>query len=840
MEDRTESKNTVSGVLATLSANATVFAASACVMLVELVAGRIISRHLGMSLYTWTSIIGVVMAGISLGNWQGGRMADRRAATPLLAILFLLAAAGCIAILPLNSFFGTLGPLRALPWTARIFAHVTLVFLGPAFLLGMVNPVVAKLALDMQEKAGRAVGGVFAWGAAGSILGTFATGFWLVPAFPASRILLVATGGLALLGAIFTAVAVLRRRPTVVEISAQTAENANTRPSPWAWRAAVTTVLVSNAAFMAYELALSRIVSREFGSSLYTWTTVIGVVLAGICLGNWLGGRLADRRSGPGTVACAFALAAVTMLFSPWLSLRMGILRTDVYTLALLSWPMQIFIHCLVAFAVPCVFIGMVSPLVIRRLLDQGFAPGRTVGVIYAWGAVGGIVGTFAAGYLLVAWLGSIPLVACVALALACTAVCWRPGWSSTLCAAVTVAALAVAVLPASVTGTFAVLTGLRAASPDTTIYETESQYSYIAVTADPEEDNVREMYLDKLVHSQVDLRDPSKLLYEYEWVYSAAMLKRFPASVPVRALVIGGGGYAYPHYLEVTRPGSQILVAEIDPAVTEAAHAAFGLPRDTSIEIHNMDARNLITDLVRAEAPKFDCIFGDSINDYTVPYHLTTVEFTRMVDSLLKDDGLYMLNMIDMYDSGAFLGAVLNTCRAVFPQVAVFNTGRLPFVRDTFIVVCSKRPLVVQDLPMRLHTQYQYEGMLLPDDVVASLLKRYPGSVLTDDYAPVENMLAPVVRGRSGDPGELNLRFARIRAGKGDNVHAVRYACRALAIHPKWPDAISFLVDLALGPTGAAEVRKDVALTGEAGILPKNVVTEVWDAIEAAQKQKR
>jgi hypothetical protein len=251
------------------------------------------------------------------------------------------------------------------------------------------------------------------------------------------------------------------------------------------------------------------------------------------------------------------------------------------------------------------------------------------------------------------------------------------------------------------------------------------------------------------------------------------------------------------------------------------------------------MDARNLVTDLVREGAPKFDCIFGDSINDYTVPYHLTTLEFTRMVDALLKDDGLYMLNMIDMYNSGAFLAAVLNTCRAVFPHVGVFNTGRLPFVRDTFIVVCSKQPLVLRDLPMRLGTQYKYEGMLLPEDVVASLLKRYPGSILTDDYAPVENMLAPVVRGRSGDPGELNLRFARISAEKGNIVRAIRYACRALAIHPKWPDAVSFLVDLALGPAGGAEVRKDVALAGESGILSEDVVTELWNAIEAAQKQK-
>ena len=835
MESQTRNRKLLAVAMATLSANATVFAASACVMLVELVAGRIISRHLGMSLYTWTSIIGVVMAGISLGNWHGGRLADRRAVAPLLAVLFLLSAAGCVAILPLNALFGGVEPLRALPWTARIFIHVTLVFLGPAYLLGMVNPVVAKLALELQEKAGRAVGGVFAWGAGGSIVGTFVTGFWLVPAFPASRILLVAAAGLALLGLVFVTVSLFYRPATLPRSAAVCEDGGAARPSAWAWRAAVTTVLISNAAFMAYELALSRIVSREFGSSLYTWTTVIGVVLAGVCLGNWLGGRLADRKPGRGMVAAAFALAGLAMLCSSWLSLRMGVLRAEVYTLAMLSWPAQIFVHCLAAFVVPCVFIGMVSPLVIQRLLDRGFSPGRTVGAIYAWGAIGGIVGTFVSGYVLVAWLGSVPLLACTALLLACTALCWRPGWQSGLCAAVAVAALTVSLLPPAVTGSFALRTGLRAPSPAHVVYEDESQYSYIAVTDDPADPNLREMFLDKLVHSQVDLREPSKLLYEYEWVYSAAMFKRFPASSPVRALVIGGGGYAYPHYLEVTRPGSEILVAEIDPAVTEAAHAAFGLPRDTKVEVHNVDARTLVTDLVRAQAPKFDCVFGDSINDYTVPYHLTTVEFTRMVDSLLKDDGLYMLNMIDKYDSGAFLAAVLNTCRAVFPHVSVFNTGRQPFVRDTFIVVCAKRPIVVEDIPMRLNTQYGYLGMVLPEQAVGALLARYPGSVLTDDYAPVENMLAPVVRGRSGDPGELNLRFARASAQEGRTVKAARYAIRALSIHPNWPEARSFLAELAARPDGGADARKMLLQAGESGVLPQEVVKAVWDAVPSA-----
>ncbi len=55
-----------------------VFVSSGCIMILELVAGRIVAPYVGVSLYTWTGIIGVVLAGISLGNYLGGWLADRR------------------------------------------------------------------------------------------------------------------------------------------------------------------------------------------------------------------------------------------------------------------------------------------------------------------------------------------------------------------------------------------------------------------------------------------------------------------------------------------------------------------------------------------------------------------------------------------------------------------------------------------------------------------------------------------------------------------------------------------------------------------------------------------
>lgn len=816
---------------AALGANATVFLASAGVMLIELVAGRIVSRHLGMSLYTWTGVIGVIMAGISLGNYLGGRIADRRGPERSLGPVFLLAALACAAILPLNSLAGGLEALRGLSWPARIFTHVALVFFAPAAVLGVISPLVAKAAIAARDRAGSAVGGVFAWGTAGSILGTFAAGFVLVPLFSASSILFVSAGTMAALGAAYWWVS-RRAGPAGALAEPETAAPA-AGPSPGFWAAAVATVLASNTAFMVYEMGVSRVVSMEFGSSIYTWTTVIGVVLAGISLGNWAGGRLADRRRSPAVLSAIFAASGAAVTLALALNLAASWLRMNIFPLAMLSWPVQIVLHTVLAFFPPCVFIGLVSPVVVRRLLDAGAPPGRAVGVIYAWGAVGGIAGTFAAGYALVPWAGALPVISGTAAALALVALAWRPGPVSGAALALTGLVFLGAVLPVPVAAGLGELAGSRLRTPDNCVYEDESRYSRIVVRQSPNNPDIRNMFLDKLLHSQKDMSAPARLLYDYEKVYEGITNKCFPPPAPLRVLVLGGGGYAMPHYFELVRPGSRVVVAEIDPAVTEAAHAAFGLPRDTSIEIHNSDARTVVSDLLAAgERRAFDVIQGDSFNDYTVPYHLTTVEFTRMVSELLDDNGVYMINFIDHLRHGRFLASLVKTCSEVFPHVYVLNTKWPADVRDTFILVNAKKPLMLSDLPLRLQAAFNYRGVLLTPEMLREI---EPGGVLlTDDYAPVENLLAPVVQTRNSDPMDMHLDFALRLAARGKTARAMRHACRALAINPDRPNPQDMVFWLLKTPEHAAAARAELDAAVRDGILDGKTGALVLRAADA------
>ncbi|MBP7828585.1 MAG: fused MFS/spermidine synthase [Kiritimatiellae bacterium] len=188
-------------------ANATVFVSGASIMIVELLAGRVISRHVGQSLYTWTAIIGVVLAGISAGNYAGGLLADRRAPRRTLALLFLLAAAGCFAVRGLNEVAGGLSVLRDRAWPARIVLHVLITFLLPALLLGTIGPVAARVAVGADGRTGRAVGDVYAWGSVGAIAGTFLAGFVLIPAFGVAAIVGGVSGLLAFTGLLYALVA---------------------------------------------------------------------------------------------------------------------------------------------------------------------------------------------------------------------------------------------------------------------------------------------------------------------------------------------------------------------------------------------------------------------------------------------------------------------------------------------------------------------------------------------------------------------------------------------------------------------------------------------------------
>ena len=508
------------------------------------------------------------------------------------------------------------------------------------------------------------------------------------------------------------------------------------------------TVFFSSACIMVLELVAGRLIARHLGSSLYTWTSVIGVVLAGITIGNYLGGRIADHFSARKTLAVLFALCSLASV----VVLVLNNLVIEWIFLWMLSWPLRVFSHACLVFLLPSTLLGTISPVVAKMALDQGLPTGRTVGDIYAWGAAGSIAGTFLAGFYLIAAMGTITIIWTIGAALLIMAILYHARfWGLYVWAVIFLALITMGIAPFDWAKSVGSSIALRKLPDKSILYEDESQYCYIAVRQLSANPDIREFMQDKLRHSEIVMDNIDDLRYFYTKIYAGITHRLSRDKDRLSAMVIGGGGYVYPMYIEKHWPGSRIDVAEIDPGVTEAAMQAFGLKRNTSINTISMDARNYVDELLEqertgGEKTRYDFIYEDAINDYSVPFQLVTKEFNEKISTILSDDGVYMVNLIDMYDNGQFLGAVINTLKETYPCVHVITSYvGLPSLRDTFVVAAAR----YQFDPEAIFSEYNKKLKLwfLNESEIEHLKEKSRGIVLTDDYAPVENLLAPVVR---------------------------------------------------------------------------------------------
>ena len=516
------------------------------------------------------------------------------------------------------------------------------------------------------------------------------------------------------------------------------------------------TVFISSFCIMVLELVAARLIARHLGSSLYTWTAVIGVVLAGITIGNYLGGRIADRFRAPKALAVLFAFSSAACVIVVILNNLVG----EWIWLWRFSWPMRVFAHVSLVFLIPSTLLGTISPVVAKMALDRGLPTGRTVGDIYAWGAAGSIAGTFATGYYLILAMGTISIIWSVGGVLLLLAILyWARLWVLYLWAAIFIALMTMAMAPADWAKGAGAGLALRDKPNPNIIYEDESQYCYIAVKSISKNPDRRAFMQDKLKHSDMVMDDILDLKYSYTRIYAAVTHLLSQGKSKLSVLVIGGGGYVFPRYVEEVWPGSRIDVVEIDPGVTKAAMEAFGLKPDTPINTFTMDARVYVNQLAeqertpalvfdkktRGQKTRYDFIYEDALSDYSIPYQLTTKEFNDKIARILTDSGVYMIELIDIYDSGLFIGAFVNTLEQTFSHVYVVTEEQSRSGRSTFVVIAAKQEINLENLRLEKPVK-NLDLWILSSACLEVLRGKARGIVLTDDYAPVENLLAPVV----------------------------------------------------------------------------------------------
>jgi tetratricopeptide (TPR) repeat protein len=538
---------------------------------------------------------------------------------------------------------------------------------------------------------------------------------------------------------------------------------------------------------MIIELVAGRLIARDLGSSLYTWTSIIGIVLAGITVGNYTGGRLADRYPAKKTIAVLLGLSSFACVTIIVLNNLVG----DWVWLWQFNWPARVFSHVALVFLLPSALLGTTSPVVAKMALDKGLPSGRTVGDIYAFGTAGSIAGTFLAGFYLIATMGTITIIWTISGALLIIALLyWYRFWPLYVWAAILIAIMTMGMAPADWAAKNGATLKLRKDADSNVLYEAETPYCYVAVRRISTNPERREFIQDKLKHSEIQMDDVTKLQYFYTNIYAGVTHQMSKSKKKLSMMVIGGGGYAFPQYLEKNWPDSNIEVVEIDPGVTEAAFQAFGLSRDTSIKTISLDARNYVDQLLETEKTqgikkRYDFIYEDAINDYSVPFQLVTHEFNEKILDILVDDGVYMINLIDTYDNAQFLGAVVNTVKKSFPFVKVATGAEnMSNLRNTFVVIASKQEIDVEQLFMDHDNSLRIWHF--DDSDMEYITEKSHAIVLLDDYAPVENLLTPVVKQSAKEIlAKKYLAQAKEHKTNGESEQSIEKYRNALELNP-------------------------------------------------------
>lgn len=482
-----------------------------------------------------------------------------------------------------------------------------------------------------------------------------------------------------------------------------------------------TTVFVCGALVMIYEIIGSRILSPYIGTSTYVWTSLIGVILAALSLGYWLGGKTADRKPDVKILAAVIFLAGGAVAAT--------ILCKEVFLSFIARSPVILEIKSVIAalllFAPASVLLGFVTPYAVKLKMLSLADSGKTVGRLYALSTVGSILGTFLAGFFLIPFVGSTRTLYLIGLSLFALSLLLAP-FAVSKANLVTLILFVFGIFTTELQGYLLFRTN--------ELRDIDTEYNRVQIFTMTDEASgrpLRALAIDPhFIQSKMFL-DSDELASEYARYYH--LVRHFKPDFQT-ALLIGGAGYSFPKDFLKTYPGKQLETVEIDPRMTEIAKTYFNLRENPNLKIFHEDGRIFLN---RAESGRYDAVYLDAFGSlFSVPFHLTTVEAVREIDRVLKPGGVVVFNLGGAIAGGAsrFLTAELATYQQIFPRVLLFKVRPERPDEDVqnLIIVALK-----SSGPVRFESADPELSRLLKN-----LSDRPPAlaaPVLTDELAPVE-----------------------------------------------------------------------------------------------------
>lgn len=495
-----------------------------------------------------------------------------------------------------------------------------------------------------------------------------------------------------------------------------------------------TVVFISGAVLMALEIAGSRVLAPYFGSSIFVWGSLISVVMTALSIGYYWGGWLSTREPSYGKLALLLLIPGIFIFFLPFVyeSINEWIAMQDFGT------RMNPLIACSVLFLLPGVFMGTVSPYVIRLAATQLHTVGSTAGTLYAVSTAGSIFGTLLTAFYLIPVLGVSNIIRSLGIVLVCLSLVVVPLIRLRR------------VSPARAVATVSVFLGLinmvwTPIAWAKTILQKDTFYHRIRIE---EDDEARYMYFDRTLQSAMNLKDPTALRLIYSRYTSLGFTFRPDAK---KMLVIGLGGGSIPKKLNKEFPNLEIDAVELDPEVIKMAKDHFNVREGKNLRLFAQDGRLFLT----RTQQQYDIILLDAYFTDAMPFHLATRQFFELAQRKLTPNGIVVANLISAITgpSGKIARSFVRTQRQVFPQTYLFAARRADNVStDTIqnVIVVATRDKQRVDIKEIVKRASGLDKGLFPEPVqdiaVAYFDKLLPEDVpiLTDDYAPTDNLLNP------------------------------------------------------------------------------------------------
>jgi spermidine synthase len=521
-------------------------------------------------------------------------------------------------------------------------------------------------------------------------------------------------------------------------------------------------VFVSGAVVLGMEIAASRVLAPYFGNSLFVWGALIGVVLAGLAIGYWAGGWLADRWPTPRLLAAVMGLGALFVLAIPVL---------DQHVLeAIVEWDpgprLNPLLAAIALFGAPSFVLAGVAPIAVRLHARSLSTLGQTAGRLFAISTAGSIAGTFATAFWLIPEFGTDQLLGLAAAALfgaaALVALSERLIVITALAAAgLALAAFAAVQLAPETGGTLNEAQArnwsplyrragyVKGQEPPNTAglrlrYAKDTRYHRLTVAEDA---TIRYLRFDNSYQSGMIMARPFATAFQYADLFH--LLKAYNPNAR-RVLCIGLGGGSSPKRLWHDFPDVDLQVVELDPVVADVAYRFFALPHDPRLKVAIDDGRHYLDkNDERWDAIVIDAFFADAI-----PFHLFTSEFLQLARSRLNSGGVILTNTIGSIAGGnsRLFRSVYRTYRSVFPTVLVHPTifdgdGGDTAVRN-LILVATESPAPSKAFLQERWQEIRARSRGAPD-LRRQIADRHDGPIsldgvptLTDQYAPTDALL--------------------------------------------------------------------------------------------------